>query len=236
MYEHIFHFVTASENCIVLQKILNITRQKPVTLYCIHILIEFVSFMISHITWTLFALRTLHSKFCEDDLLLVNWPKHVVKVKIKIKTYIVVFETICFLLFLSIIVMVSLTPVSVAQSVKPCLEAVRKAIKSFGQTVGLLTTEQLLPWNICKTELQSLIFQNKSQNSIFFTLAATLLLPYTSCVEKTDLKRYPYQSLQPPNFVHCGWDTATILLYLQHVSAQYDWVRLEMTNDSTRSL
>jgi hypothetical protein len=45
------------------------------------------------------------------------------------------------------------------------------------------------------------------------------------------------QSLWPTNFVHCDWDTATILLYLQYISAElYEGVRLEMTNESARNL
>jgi hypothetical protein len=30
----------------------------------------------SHITGELYALRTPHSKFCKDGLMMVNWPKH----------------------------------------------------------------------------------------------------------------------------------------------------------------
>jgi len=39
----------------------------------------------------LFALHAAYSQFCKDDLMMVNLPKHVVKVIIKIK-YIVVFD------------------------------------------------------------------------------------------------------------------------------------------------
>jgi hypothetical protein len=46
--------------------------------------------MVSHITWMLFALHVPYSKFCEDGLMTVNWPKHVVKVKIM--QYNVVFD------------------------------------------------------------------------------------------------------------------------------------------------
>ena len=48
----------------------------------------FLVVMESHITWMLFAIHTTYSEFCKDDLMMVNWPKHVVK--IRIKTYIVV--------------------------------------------------------------------------------------------------------------------------------------------------
>jgi hypothetical protein len=54
-----------------------------------------------------------------------------------------------------------------------------------------LTNQQRLPRNTCKTELQPLIFQNKSQINIFFTLATTLLLPYMSCFEKTRSQDIP---------------------------------------------
>jgi len=37
----------------------------------------------------LFALHTAYSEFCKDDMMMVNWPKHVVTVKIKIKIHIV---------------------------------------------------------------------------------------------------------------------------------------------------
>jgi len=37
----------------------------------------------------LFALCTPYSKFCKDGLMMVNWPKHVIKIKIK---YIAVFD------------------------------------------------------------------------------------------------------------------------------------------------
>ena len=43
----------------------------------------------SHITWMLFALFAPYSKFCKDGLMMVNWQKPVVKVKIK---YIVAFD------------------------------------------------------------------------------------------------------------------------------------------------
>ena len=46
---------------------------------------------------TLFALHTPYSKFCKDDLIMDNWPKQVVKVKIKIKRIFLCF-TVCFLL------------------------------------------------------------------------------------------------------------------------------------------
>jgi hypothetical protein len=39
-----------------------------------------------------FALLTPYRKFCKGDLMMVNWPKFFVKVKIKRKAYIVVFE------------------------------------------------------------------------------------------------------------------------------------------------
>jgi hypothetical protein len=48
--------------------------------------------MWSHDTWMVFALHETYSKFCRDDLMMVNWPKHVVKVEIKVKTYIVVID------------------------------------------------------------------------------------------------------------------------------------------------
>jgi len=37
------------------------------------------------------SLHTAYSEFCKVDLMMVNWPKHVVKVKIKVKN-IIVFE------------------------------------------------------------------------------------------------------------------------------------------------
>jgi len=37
----------------------------------------------SHITRMLFALHTHCSNGCKDDLMMVSWPKYVVKVKIK---------------------------------------------------------------------------------------------------------------------------------------------------------
>ena len=43
-----------------------------------------------HITWMLFALHPFYSKFCNDGLTMVSWPKHVVMIKIKI--YFVVFD------------------------------------------------------------------------------------------------------------------------------------------------
>ena len=43
----------------------------------------------------LFALYAAYSQFCEDDLMRVNLPKHVVKVNLKIK-YVVVFD--CYLI------------------------------------------------------------------------------------------------------------------------------------------
>ena len=46
----------------------------------------------SHITLMLFALHASYSKFCKDDLMVVNWPKHVAKVKREIKTSIVLFD------------------------------------------------------------------------------------------------------------------------------------------------
>ena len=46
----------------------------------------------SHITLMLFALQASYSKFCKDDLLMVNWPKHIGKVKGKINTFIVLFD------------------------------------------------------------------------------------------------------------------------------------------------
>jgi hypothetical protein len=66
-----------------------------------------------------------------------------------------------------------------------CLEAVRKAMTNFGQIVGLLTNQQRPLPNTCKTELQPLMFQNKSRINIIFTLATTLLLPYMSYFQKT---------------------------------------------------
>jgi len=45
----------------------------------------------SHITLMLFELNAPYSKFCKDDLIMVNWPKHVATVKIKIKIFIVLF-------------------------------------------------------------------------------------------------------------------------------------------------
>jgi len=45
----------------------------------------------SHITLILFALHTPYSKLCKDDLMMVNLPKHVAKVKIK--TFVVFTET-----------------------------------------------------------------------------------------------------------------------------------------------
>ena len=35
----------------------------------------------SHVTWMLFALHTPYSKFCNADLMMDNWPKHVIKIK-----------------------------------------------------------------------------------------------------------------------------------------------------------
>jgi hypothetical protein len=68
----------------------------------------------------------------------------------------------------------------------------REAMKSFGQIVDLLANQQRLLRNICKTELQPLVFQNNSQINIFFTLATTLLLPCMHALRKHDCKRYPY--------------------------------------------
>jgi hypothetical protein len=49
----------------------------------------FVSVMESHITWMLFVLHVTYSAFRDYYLLTVNRPKHVVKIKIKIRNYIV---------------------------------------------------------------------------------------------------------------------------------------------------
>jgi hypothetical protein len=97
-----------------------ITGKRPVIVYYFNILIQFVGVMGSHITWMQFALRTSYSEIRKDDLMMVSWPKRVVKVKIKI-TYCCAWlkpKTICCLLFLFILVMVSLTSVSVTQTVK----------------------------------------------------------------------------------------------------------------------
>jgi len=37
-----------------------------------------------HITLNIFALHVPYSMFCKDGLMMVNWPEHVVKIKIKI--------------------------------------------------------------------------------------------------------------------------------------------------------
>jgi hypothetical protein len=39
----------------------------------------FVTLMRSHITWMLFALLWPYSTFCRDGLIMIKWPKHVIK-------------------------------------------------------------------------------------------------------------------------------------------------------------
>jgi len=52
------------------------------------------------------ALRRPYSQVCKDDLMMVNWPKHV-KVKIKIHYFVSLqTETICFLLVIIIIIII----------------------------------------------------------------------------------------------------------------------------------
>jgi hypothetical protein len=41
--------------------------------------------MVPHITRMLFALHAHYCMFCNDGLMTVIWPKHVVKIKIHIK-------------------------------------------------------------------------------------------------------------------------------------------------------
>jgi len=50
--------------------------------------------------WTLFALRTPDSEFCEDGLMMVNWRKHAVKIKKKVNILLCLTKTrICFVAF-----------------------------------------------------------------------------------------------------------------------------------------
>jgi hypothetical protein len=50
----------------------------------------FGSLMESYMRWIIFAIPAPYSTFGKDDLM-VNWPNHVVKGRIKIKTHIIVF-------------------------------------------------------------------------------------------------------------------------------------------------
>jgi hypothetical protein len=82
--------------------------------------------------------------------------------------------------------------------------SVRKAVMSFAlrqweerwrcQIIGLLTNQQRLPRNVCKTEWQPLILQNKSQINIIFTLHTTMLPPCTLCIGKTWSLKIPMLS------------------------------------------
>ena len=70
------------------QQLLNITKKRWyitdyrkinfIFLICFH---TFICLMGSHITWMPFALHAPYSKFCKDGMMMVNWPKHVVKLK-----------------------------------------------------------------------------------------------------------------------------------------------------------
>ena len=84
------NFVSASNNCLVLKNLHISQAVKTIyfTLFLIYFNI-FVSLMESRIIWMLFALHVPYSEFCKDGLMMDNWPKRAVKIKI---IYIVVFD------------------------------------------------------------------------------------------------------------------------------------------------
>ena len=76
------NFVSASNNCLVLQKTLIYHRLQKKTIHFILFFIyfnTFVSLMGPHITWMKFVLHAPYSKFCKYGLTIVHWPKHVVR-------------------------------------------------------------------------------------------------------------------------------------------------------------
>jgi hypothetical protein len=75
----------------------------------------------SHITWMLFALHVPCSKFCKDGLMMFNWPKRVVKVRIKQK-YIVVFDWNLKLLCRLLVKHFKLMRISKLQNIHACIK------------------------------------------------------------------------------------------------------------------